>query len=150
MIYGTINDINRYRFLEDNIQKCFAYIKGHKLDEYEKGSYPIEDDILFFNIAEYSTKADKSNAFWEAHRRYIDLHYLLRGSERIDLGFISRLKQGDFSEKDDFLPLEGSASASVILNPGDFLICYPEDGHMTALSPAQPVQIKKAIFKIRV
>ncbi len=150
MIYGTINDLNRYRFLEDNIQKCFAYIKEHRLEDFEKGSYPIDDNILFFNIAEYNTKTDESEGFWEAHRRYIDLHYLLCGSEKINLNFISRMKQGAFSEEDDFLPLEGGYTASIILTPGDFLICYPEDAHMTALSQTQSTPIKKAIFKIRI
>ena len=150
MIYGTIHDQNRYGFLEDNIQKCFAYIKAHHLEDFEKGSYPVEGDVLFFNIVEYKTKTDNSEGFWEAHRRYIDLHYLLRGCEKINLNFIGQLKQGAFVEEDDFLPLEGEAAASVILTPGDFLICYPEDAHMTALSAAQSTPIKKAIFKIRI
>lgn len=150
MIYGTIANRNRYRFLEDNIQKCFEYIKENHLEDFENGSYSIEDDIIFFNVVEYMTKTDKSEGFWEAHRRYIDLHYILRGSEKINLNFISKLKQGDFAEEDDFLPLEGEAAASVILTSGDFLICYPEDAHMTALSTTQSAPIKKAIFKIRI
>lgn len=150
MIYGTIANRNRYRFLEDNIQKCFEYIKENHLEDFENGSYSIEDDIIFFNVVEYMTKTNKSEGFWEAHRRYIDLHYILRGSEKINLNFISKLKQGDFAEEDDFLPLEGEAAASVILTSGDFLICYPEDAHMTALSTTQSAPIKKAIFKIRI
>lgn len=150
MIYGTIANRNRYRFLEDNIQKCFEYIKENHLEDFENGSYSIEDDIIFFNVVEYMTKTDKSEGFWEAHRRYIDLHYILSGSEKINLNFISKLKQGDFAEEDDFLPLEGEAAASVILTSGDFLICYPEDAHMTALSTTQSAPIKKAIFKIRI
>lgn len=150
MIYGTIANRNRYRFLEDNIQKCFEYIKENHIEDFENGSYSIEDDIIFFNVVEYMTKTDKSEGFWEAHRRYIDLHYILSGSEKINLNFISKLKQGDFAEEDDFLPLEGEAAASVILTSGDFLICYPEDAHMTALSTTQSAPIKKAIFKIRI
>lgn len=150
MIYGTIANRNRYGFLEDNIQKCFEYIKENHLEDFENGSYSIEDDIIFFNVVEYMTKTNKSEGFWEAHRRYIDLHYILRGSEKINLNFISKLKQGDFAEEDDFLPLEGEAAASVILTSGDFLICYPEDAHMTALSTTQSAPIKKAIFKIRI
>ena len=51
-------------------------------------------------------------------------------------------------EKDDFLPLEGEKKASVILQDGDFLICYPSDGHRTAVAVDGPETIKKAIFKV--
>ena len=34
--------------------------------------------------------------------------------------------------------------------PGDFLICYPEDGHRTAVAVKEPEKIKKAIFKVRI
>lgn len=34
--------------------------------------------------------------------------------------------------------------------PEDFLVCYPSDGHRTAVVPEAPETIKKAIFKIRI
>ena len=27
------------------------------------------------------------------------------------------------------LPMDGAPNSHVVLRPGDFLICYPEDGH---------------------
>ena len=53
-------------------------------------------------------------------------------------------------EKDDFLPMEGEKNSSVILRDGDFLICYPGDGHRTAVAVDGPEQIKKAIFKVSI
>lgn len=53
-------------------------------------------------------------------------------------------------EKDDFLPLEGDPNSHVILNAGDFLLCYPTDAHRTAVQVGAPAAIKKAIFKIRI
>ncbi len=149
MIYGSIHQQNHYNFLSDNIKKCFAYINEHSLESYEKGSYVIDDDNLFFNLVEYQTKDSETDGFWEAHKRYIDLHYIISGREKINLGFIDRMEQGTFVEADDFLPLNGKASASVFMEPGDFLICYPEDAHMTALSKEQSSSVKKVIFKIR-
>ena len=40
--------------------------------------------------------------------------------------------------------------ASVILREGDFLICYPSDGHRTAVQVGEPETIKKAIFKVKI
>lgn len=53
-------------------------------------------------------------------------------------------------KKDDFLPMDGEKNASVILGEGDFLICYPSDGHRTAVQVGEPETIKKAIFKVKI
>lgn len=38
----------------------------------------------------------------------------------------------------------------LLLNKGDFLVCYPSDGHRTAVKAKdEPETIKKAILKLR-
>ena len=75
---------------------------------------------------------------------------MLRGPEQIDVNFIQNMEQKEFVEKDDFLPLEGEPISHVVLDAGDFLLCYPADAHRTAVQVGAPAVIKKAIFKIRV
>lgn len=147
MIFGNMKNLKEYSFLEEGILECFEYAKTHDLVNYEKGSHPIEGERLFVNIVEYETTSPE-NRFWEAHRQYLDLHLMLDGSEQIDINFIDNMVQKDFVEKDDFLPLEGDSNCHVILNKDDFLICYPKDGHRTAVAVDEPTVIKKAIFKI--
>ncbi|BFL44788.1 YhcH/YjgK/YiaL family protein [Lactonifactor longoviformis] len=149
MIFGNVKDLEDYNFLPEEIKRCFAYAKDHDLIGYEKGSHTIDGDDLFVNIVEYETTA-RENRFWEAHRNYLDLHLMLRGKEQIDLNFIDNMEQKEFVEKDDFLPLEGPENAHVVLTDKDFLICYPKDGHRTAIAAGDPVVIKKAIFKIKI
>lgn len=147
MIFGNIHFLSRYSFLEEAVLKCFAYAKEHDLMKYDPGSYEIEGQNLFVNIVSYETKK-REERFWEAHKKYIDLHLMLSGTERIDLNFIENMEQEDFVEKDDFLPLKGEPNGDVVLTDGDFLICYPEDGHRTAVMVGESSVIKKAIFKI--
>ena len=116
---------------------------------YEKGSHEIDGDRLFVNVVEYTTTTVEER-FWEAHRQYLDLHLMLRGTEQIDLNFIQNMDVKEFVEKDDFLPMDGEKNSSVTLRDGDFLICYPSDGHRTAVAVDGPETIKKAIFKIRI
>ena len=52
--------------------------------------------------------------------------------------------------KNCFQALDGDYKASVKLNPGDFLICYPEDAHRTGVIADEACHLKKAIFKIKV
>lgn len=149
MVFGNIRDRKDFSWLEEVVGKCFDYAAANDLLSYEKGSHPIDGDELFVNIVEYETTPPE-NRFWEAHRQYLDLHFMLRGPEQIDVNFIDNMEQKEFVEKDDFLPLEGNPNSHVILNAGDFLLCYPADAHRTAVQVGAPAAIKKAIFKIRI
>ena len=149
MVFGNIRDLKDFGYLEENVRKCFDYAREHDLLSYEKGSHPIDGDELFVNIVEYETTTPE-NRFWEAHRQYLDLHFMLRGPEQIDVNFIDNMEQKEFVEKDDFLPLEGDPNSHVVLNAGDFLLCYPADAHRTAVQVGAPATIKTAIFKIRI
>ena len=149
MVFGNIRDLKDYGYLEEEVLKCFAYAKEHDLLSYEKGSHEIEGDNLFVNIVEYETTTPE-NRFWEAHKKYLDLHFMLKGPEQIDVNFIDNMEQKEFVDKDDFLPLEGEANSHVVLTEGDFLLCYPKDAHRTAVQVNTPAVIKKAIFKIKI
>lgn len=147
MIFGNIQNMREYSFLDTGLLECFAYARTHNLAELEPGSYEIDGKRLFVNIVEYTTTTPE-NRIWEAHRKYLDLHLMLNGTEQIDLNFISNMEQKDYVANDDFLPLEGEKNSSVILKSGDFLICYPNDGHRTAVAVGTPEKVKKAIFKL--
>ena len=92
MIFGNRKNLQEYNYLEENIKKCFEYAQNNDLLTYEKGCHKIDGDNLFVNIVEYET-TDKEDRFWEAHRNYLDLHFMLSGVEQIDLNFIENMEQ---------------------------------------------------------
>lgn len=149
MVFGNIHNLNEFSFLEKEVLECFSYANENDLLSYEKGSHEIDGENLFVNIVEYET-TDADKRFWEAHRKYLDLHLMLKGIEQIDINFIDNMEQKEFVDKDDFLPLDGEPNSNVILTKGDFLLCYPNDAHRTAVAVDKPNIIKKAIFKIRI
>lgn len=147
MIFGNIENLNEYSFLEAKVAECFAYAKEHDLKNFEKGSHTIDGERFFVNIVEYETTTPE-NRFWEAHKKYLDVHLMLNGEEQIDLNFLQNMDVKAFVEKDDFVPMDGEKNSSVILRNGDFLICYPQDGHRTAVRVQESQKVKKAIFKV--
>lgn len=149
MIFGNIHNLKEFPFLEEKVKECFEYAKNHNLVSYKEGSHEIDGEKLFVNIVEYTTTKPEER-FWEAHKNYLDVHVMLQGTEQIDLNFIQNMDVKEFVEKDDFLPMNGDKNSSVILREGDFLICYPSDGHRTAVAVQEPEKIKKAIFKVRI
>lgn len=148
MFYGNFRCLEQYDFLPDRIKKALNHAKNNNVIDYETGCHEIQGERLFFNRVNYETK-NKEERFWEAHRKYLDIHVIFQGNERIDLNFIHNLKKKEYVEKDDFLPLEGNANSSLVLQKGDFLICYPEDAHMTCLKAYENSErVQKAIYKV--
>lgn len=149
MIFGNLNHRKEFSFLENSIQECFAYVKEHDLVSYEKGCHEIDGDRFFVNVVEYTTTTPE-NRFWEAHKEYLDVHVMLQGQEQIDVNFIQNMQLKEYVQKDDFLPMQGEKNGSLVLKPGDFLVCYPNDAHRTAVAVEGPESVKKAIFKVKI
>ena len=135
--------------LEEQVLMCLKWAKEHDLTGLSAGRHEIDGERLFVNIVEYRTTTAQER-FWEAHREYLDVHLMLEGTERIDLNFIQNMDVKEYAAKDDFLSMDGEKNASVILKPGDFLVCYPTDAHRTAVAADKQENIKKAIFKVKI
>lgn len=149
MIFGNLHYKSQCDDLDEKLQVCLRYAHDHVLAEYAPGRYEIDDDALYVNISCVQT-ASPETKMWEAHRAYLDLHLVLSGQERIDLNFIDNMECKPYVAQDDFLPVAGNRKASVVLDAGDFLVCYPEDAHMPGLHETVPGELKKAVFKIKI
>lgn len=148
MIFGNLTHIESYEFLPELVKKALLHAIDNDVINYEGGSHKIDGDKLFLNRVNYTTK-NKEDRFWEGHKKYIDVHVVFEGRERIDLNFKDNLKFKEYVEKDDFLSFEGDENSTVVLEKGDFLICYPDDIHMTCLKADEiPSDVKKAIYKV--
>lgn len=150
MILGKLDRKDSYGTLEAGVAEVLDYVKNHNLAAMDKGSHPIDGKRLFVNIVEYDTTAPEKR-FWEAHKDYLDVHVPISGLEQIDLNFLEDLEAGDYKKEDDFQAAFGDARTSAILKNGDFLVCYPQDAHRTAVAAhGKPERVKKAIFKVRI
>ena len=148
MIYGNIHDEKACALLPPILQRALAYARTHDLGALAEGRQEIEGDDLYVNIARYTT-GTRVDKIWEAHCIYADVHVLAAGTERIDVSAIERMKMGDYDPARDFIPAAGEIDASVVMHPGDFLVCLPSDVHRSGVMVDHPAPLKKGIFKVR-
>ena len=89
------------------------------------GRHTIVGDEVFALVQEYRTKSH-SEGFWESHRKYIDVQYMVRGAERMGYANLASLAERQPYDADkDLLILDGS---------GDFFTV--PSGHVRDLRPA--------------
>lgn len=146
MIIDRITNAHLYVDLGPGIKRAFNYIQLTDFLALNVGRYEIEGPNMYVMVQEYATKP-KDQGRWEAHRRYIDLHYIIRGTERIGYAHLSRLAPGVYDADKDFLALSGEGDF-LTLASGGFMLLMPEDAHMPGISADAPGLVKKAVVKI--
>ena len=146
MITDRLSNAHLYHSLGAGIRRAFEYLQQTDLLSLPAGRYELDGKNLYVVSQEYTSKLPEQGK-WEAHRRYIDLQYIISGTERIGYAHLSRLAQGDYNPEKDFLALSGVGDF-VTLSAGDFMLLFPEDAHMPGMAVGDPVPVKKVVVKI--
>ena len=68
--------------LSERLKTALEYLKKTDLKSKPDGKYDILKDEIYINIQEYDTK-EEQNCKWEAHKRYIDIQYMISGSDSL-------------------------------------------------------------------
>jgi len=148
MIFDRLTNARIYAPLGHGIARALQYLEQTHLGALESGRHEIEGASLYVVASEYSTK-EPADGRWEAHRRYIDLQYVVRGTERIGHAMVDQLEAGPYDEQKDVMSLSGSGQF-VTLEAGDFMILWPHDAHMPGIALDSPAPVKKIVVKIAV
>ncbi len=146
MIIDQINNAHLYYALHPKFKFAFDYVNGINIQTISTGRHEIDGESMYALVQEYDTKL-KEDGKWEAHHRYIDLQYVVKGTEGIGYANIHCLKQGEYDTTRDFLPLQGEGDI-VTLHSGSFVLLFPEDAHMPGMAMGSPATVKKIVLKI--
>ena len=148
MIIDRIENATLYYPIHARFERAFEHIRQMDVEIIPVGRYELDGDNMYVLVQEYNTKL-REEAKWEAHRRYIDLQYVVRGAEGMGYANIHHLQQGEYDAAKDFLPLFGEGDL-VKLKSGYFVLLFPEDAHMPSLAIENPKPVKKVVIKIAV
>ena len=150
MIYDKITNYETYAGISADIRKGLEFLYNISPD-IENGVHEISPRVKAI-VSEYTTKQVNENGF-EAHRQYLDIQYLMSGSEKISCLPLEYLKETKpYSEKDDaalYQAVDVQPQEMVIGN-SYFAIFFPQDGHMPQLCVDAPLAVKKVVVKIKI
>jgi biofilm protein TabA len=148
MIIDRLANSHLYETLSPRIKLAFDYLHQTDLLAIPDGKYKIDGDAIYAAVQSYSTKV-KEQGKWEAHQRYIDIQYIIRGTEMIGYNHLSRLTAGEYDHAKDVVFLTGEGNY-LPLASGEFMLLYPEDAHMPCIAVDAPGAVKKVVIKIAV
>ena len=119
MIFDKVENIKRYSNVHPKFLDVIEYLEGG--NSFVKGKFDIDGETFFGIGLEYDTKENK-DCLWEGHRRYLDIHILLEGEEKIEIADEKDSKVTQQYDKENDYTLFESKGFEVAMKQGDFLL----------------------------
>ena len=148
MIYAKNADALAYRGIHPNLDLALEHITPEFLASLrDNPRVELKGDLVYCTRFTYET-IPQEESFFEAHRRYLDIHIMVEGEERVDMNRPEDLNLTDAQEGNDFYAYQGESWHSTVLKPGEFLVVFPGDAHRIKVQVDGPKTVSKAVFKV--
>lgn len=149
MIYAKNSDARTYLGIHPNLDLALEHITPEFLAGVGYERVSLKGDDVYATRFTYET-VPAEESFFEAHRKYLDIHIMAEGSEGVEIAPPGELTEFDRVEANDFYAYRGPAHYRLELSPGNFLVVFPNDAHRIKMNLGQPETVSKVVFKVRI
>ncbi|MBI1936710.1 MAG: YhcH/YjgK/YiaL family protein [Ignavibacteriales bacterium] len=149
MIFDTLKHASIYFSFGEKVKSAFTYLMNTNFDNLEPGKYEIDGEDVFAIVQQYDTKP-LSSGKWEAHKKYLDIQYVVTGKER--MGYSNSQKMivtEEYNEEKDIMFLKGEGNF-LSVEAGSFAVFFPTDIHMPGIAINLSTSVKKVVVKVKV
>lgn len=151
MIFGHIKQLDELKTYPEIIQKALRYLADTDFTKMEIGTYELDGKNLFALVQEIETNSIE-NKKPEAHSLYIDIQYLVSGTEQIGyapIGESSVIKEDLRPEKDVVFYQTPAKESMLDFYEGSFAVFFPSDIHRPGCLSGSKAKIRKVVMKIK-
>ena len=148
IIINKLQHAERYFNMHPAFEKAFAFLRQKDLTELPAGRHEINGDRLFCMISKGPGRS-RSEAKLEAHRKYIDIQYVIAGAD--EMGFKPtadcKVIDTEYDADKDIMFFKDQPDSWEPVPAGSFVIFFPKDAHAPLVSSGE---IHKVVLKIAV
>lgn len=153
MVIDRLEHADLYAPLGRGIATALMFFQRYQYDGADLPARTVlEENKIFINGVNYATQ-ENPNGQLEAHRRFIDVMYVVEGEEKVyykPFSGVSCITQPYDAEKECALAQIDADAAQVRFSAGQFLIFFPQDGHLAAQLWEKPCKVRKFIAKVAI
>lgn len=149
MIIDKLTNSDLYCFENKRIKVAIDFLKETDFSKIEDGKYEIDEEDIYYIKTKYLTKQTEEVQL-EAHKKYIDVQFVLKGKEKI--GYVPFTSQKVFKEYDsenDYMLFDEECDF-LIFKEGMFAILFPEDLHKPGIIVNGAEEVKKVVIKVKI
>jgi YhcH/YjgK/YiaL family protein len=146
IIVDRLEHAEDYYDMHPAFEKAFVFLRQDGLAELPVGRYEIDGDRVFCMISKGPGRS-REEAKLEAHRKYIDIQYVIAGAE--EMGWrrtaTCTLPAASYDADKDIEFFADEPESWTEVPAGSFVIFFPQDAHAPLVGDAE---IHKAVLKI--
>ncbi len=151
MILDRLEEAQRYTRLHPGFDAAFDLLRSTPFEEIKPGRHEVMGDSLVLIVENVSGKGHEG-ARLEAHRKYIDVQYVIPGKPTSSEEFGWRPtatceKAAKFDEAKDIGYFDDKPQLWFELPPGYFVVFFPGDAHAPLAGNGE---VRKAVVKVAV
>ena len=148
MIIDTLANGGQYVALHPGFKAAFDHLASIDLNALEAGKYDV-DGVKYAVIAKDGATKEAAAEKFECHDKNIDIQVLINGEET--MGWKPRndctSPKGEYNAEKDVLFYADAAEMYFTIQPGQFVIYYPNDVHAPMIGDGF---IKKLVVKVKI
>jgi YhcH/YjgK/YiaL family protein len=146
MILDRLEQADRYLDLQPGFAAAFAFLRRPDLAQLAVGRYDIDGDRVYALVQRAAGRQPEAGRL-EAHRRYIDIQFVIAGADTMGWRSTPTCRQVDaaYDPAKDAELYADTPDAWLAVGPGSFAIFFPEDAHLPLIGEGD---IHKVVVKV--
>lgn len=131
---------------EEDWKTALDFLRNTDFENIGQGTYELNANGVYATVTYYMTK---DSALFEAHRRYIDIQYLAKGKEIIEIGDIKdKIPAVDYDSLKDIEFFTMRKYEKIVADSSSYLVLFPEDAHRPCMKIGEKQNVRKVVVKI--
>ena len=148
MIFDTLKNVANYEGL-GRVYTALKFLSATDFSKIDLGRYELDGDNIFYMVQSYDTDPDKTIS--EAHRKYIDIQYMVEGEEIIGVADISCEKELTEAKEENDVWFYNCKTEPLVLSAGKYMVLYPNDLHCPGVATnGTAMTCRKVVVKVKV
>jgi YhcH/YjgK/YiaL family protein len=147
MIFDTLENIKNYEGL-GRVYTALKFLAETDFTKMELGRYELQGDDIFYMVQQYETDPDKTIS--EAHKKYIDIQFMVDGEEIIGVAPICCEKTETEAKPENDVWFYECKTEPLTLIKNSFMVLYPNDLHCPGVAVDGARECHKVVVKVKV
>lgn len=148
--------INRKEFAaayfknKERWDKAFTFLKNNDLSKLPVRRNEIDGDNVYALVQDYLSKNEEAANF-EAHRKYVDIQYVINGVEMMEITPLTMKKAEvtPFNVASDIEYMTVTQKTSIKATPERFFMFFPSDAHRPGMKAGENSRVRKIVIKVK-
>jgi len=152
MIVDELANWRKYYGKLKGLESAFKFLEDEANAKLPVSRKEVKGVAVYALSQKYTTNPLTSKSQFEAHRKYIDIHYIVSGEELIEWAPTDALSANtEYNEGEDYMLYKRTENSSQLrMYQGYFAVLFPTDAHIPCCQLKGPCEVHKVVMKVSV